>query len=127
MPWNVSGIVKQRKGFLEELESGYYTMKECCERYGISRQAGYKVLGKYREYGEAGLVENSRAPHNHPNQTPVEMEEPLLLGSPGKRYKVVPVPQRKADTVAVAAGALLGVTASVLLSQLGKAARSLRR
>jgi transposase InsO family protein len=78
MPWNVSGIVKQRKGFLEALESGYYTMKECCERYGISRQAGYKVLGKYREYGEAGLVENSRAPHNHPNQTPVEMEEQIL-------------------------------------------------
>ena len=38
-------------------------MKECCEGYGISRQAGYKVRGKYREYGEAGLEENSRAPH----------------------------------------------------------------
>ena len=59
-----------------------------------------------------------------PEQSAVE---PLLPGPPGKRYKVVPVPQRKADTVAVAAGALLGITASVLASQLGKAARSLRR
>ena len=58
---------------------------------------------------------------------PVEEEEPLLLGPPGKRYKVVPVPQRKADTVAVAAGALLGVTASILVAQLGKATRLLRR
>ena len=55
------------------------------------------------------------------------LEEPLLPGPPGKRYKVVPVPQRKADTVAVAAGAVLGLTAAVLASQLGKAARSLRR
>jgi len=54
-------------------------------------------------------------------------EEPFLAGPAGKRYKVVPVPQRTADTVAVAAGALLGVTAAVLGSQLGKAARSLRR
>ncbi|MEU4288217.1 YihY/virulence factor BrkB family protein [Kribbella sp. NPDC026596] len=59
-----------------------------------------------------------------PEQSAVE---PLLPGPPGKRYKVVPVPQRKADTVAVAAGALLGITASVLASQIGKAARSLRR
>jgi membrane protein len=54
-------------------------------------------------------------------------EEPLLLGPPGKRFKVVPVPQRRADTVAVAAGAVLGLTAAVMASQLGKAARSLRR
>jgi membrane protein len=58
---------------------------------------------------------------------PEPVEEPLLLGPPGKRYKVVPVPQRTADTVAVAAGALLGVTASVLVAQLGRAARSFRR
>jgi membrane protein len=58
---------------------------------------------------------------------PEPAEEPLLLGPPGKRYKVVPVPQRKADSVAVAAGAVLGVTASVLAAQVGRAARSLRR
>jgi membrane protein len=55
------------------------------------------------------------------------LQEPLLPGPPGKRYKVVPVPQRKADTVAVAAGAVLGLTVSFLASQVGKAARSLRR
>ncbi|TCO43852.1 membrane protein [Kribbella antiqua] len=54
-------------------------------------------------------------------------DEPLLPGPPGKRYKVVPVPQRKADSVAVAAGALLGVTATVLAAQLARAARSVRR
>ncbi|MFI6828051.1 MULTISPECIES: YihY/virulence factor BrkB family protein [unclassified Kribbella] len=57
----------------------------------------------------------------------LSVEEPLLPGPPGKRYKVVPVPQRKADTVAVAAGAVLGITAMTLVSQLAKAARTLRR
>ncbi|TCM46661.1 YihY/virulence factor BrkB family protein [Kribbella sp. VKM Ac-2568] len=51
----------------------------------------------------------------------------LLPGPPGKKYKVVPIPARKADTVAVAAGALLGATATALLVQLGRATRSLRR
>jgi membrane protein len=51
----------------------------------------------------------------------------LLPGPPGKKYKVVPIPARKADTVAVAAGALLGATATALLVQLGRAARSLRK
>jgi transposase InsO family protein len=78
MPWNVSGIVEQRKRFLEELESGDYTMKECCERHGISRQAGYKLLDKQRVYGAAGLAEHSRAPHSHPNQTTAEIEEQIL-------------------------------------------------
>jgi membrane protein len=53
--------------------------------------------------------------------------EPLLLGPPGKRYKVVPVPQRKADTVAVAAGAVLGATVTTLAVQAVRAVRSVRR
>lgn len=76
-----------------------------------------------REAGTDGRLRIAEAPLP-PGQS---LEEPLLPGPPGKRYKVVPVPQRKADTVAVAAGALLGITASVLATQLGKAARSLRR
>ncbi|GAA3587575.1 YihY/virulence factor BrkB family protein [Kribbella ginsengisoli] len=51
----------------------------------------------------------------------------LLPGPPGKRYKVVPIPARKADTVAVAAGAVLGVTATAIAVQLARATRSLKR
>ncbi|MDX2967612.1 YihY/virulence factor BrkB family protein [Kribbella solani] len=54
-------------------------------------------------------------------------EEPLLLGPPGKRYKVVPIPERKADTVAVAAGAVLGATLTTLAVGAVRAARSVRR
>jgi membrane protein len=54
-------------------------------------------------------------------------EEPLLLGPPGKRYKVVPIPQRRADTVAVAAGAVLGATLTTVAVQAARAVRSIRR
>ncbi|MGW6278223.1 YihY/virulence factor BrkB family protein [Kribbella sp. NPDC055071] len=74
---------------------------------------------------EAELDAQARVEAAEPVPEPVD--EPLLLGPPGKRFKVVPVPQRKADTVAVAAGAVLGLTAAIMASQLGKAARSLRR
>jgi membrane protein len=53
--------------------------------------------------------------------------EPLLLGPPGRRYKVVPVPQRKADTVAVAAGAVLGASLTTMAVQFARAVRSVRR
>jgi membrane protein len=54
-------------------------------------------------------------------------EEPLLLGPPGKRYKVVPIPQKRADTVAVAAGAVLGATLTTVAVQAARAVRSIRR
>jgi membrane protein len=54
-------------------------------------------------------------------------ERPVRSGPPDTRYKIVPVPQRKADTVAVAAGALLGVTVTALVVQAGRAVRSFRR
>ncbi len=57
----------------------------------------------------------------------MSVEEPLLLGPPGKRYKVVPIPQKKADTVAVTAGAVIGVAATTIAVQLAKAVRSTRR
>ncbi|MGW7684268.1 YihY/virulence factor BrkB family protein [Kribbella sp. NPDC054772] len=54
-------------------------------------------------------------------------QEPLLLGPPGKRYKVIPIPERKADTVAVAAGAVLGATLTTLAVQTVRAVRAVRR
>jgi membrane protein len=67
-----------------------------------------------------------RAESAEPVSEPAAVE-PLLLGPPGKRYKVVPIPERKADTVAVAAGAVLGVTVTTLALQGLRALRSIRR
>ncbi|HEY4571633.1 MAG TPA: YihY/virulence factor BrkB family protein [Kribbella sp.] len=75
----------------------------------------------------AEVSENRLRLSEEPLPPAQSVEEPLLPGPPGKRFKVVPVPQRKADTVAVAAGAVLGATLTTLAVQAGRAARSLRR
>jgi membrane protein len=51
----------------------------------------------------------------------------LPPGLAGKKFKVIPIPERKADTVAVAAGAVLGATAAAIAVQLTRAVRSFRR
>ena len=78
MPWKVSGVVEQRAQFVSEYESGEWTMTELCRIYGISRPSGYAVLGRYGRQGAAGLQECSRAPWQHPNQTPAEIEAAVL-------------------------------------------------
>ncbi|MFC9694818.1 YihY/virulence factor BrkB family protein [Kribbella sp. NPDC056951] len=83
-----------------------------------TKEAGLDAIA--RETDEAARLRIAEAP------LPA-FEEPLLLGPPGKRYKVVPIPQKKADTVAVAAGAVLGMAATTIALQLVKAARSVRR
>src|SRR5271167_4290919 len=78
MPWKVSGVVERRKQFLAEYQSGQETMTDLCRAYGISRPTGYEVLRRYREGGELGLEEQSRAPRRHPNQTPTKIEQQVL-------------------------------------------------
>jgi transposase InsO family protein len=56
--------------FVVEHLSGEWTMSDLCDRYGISRQTGYKWAGRYREEGASGLVERSRAAKVHGRATP---------------------------------------------------------
>ena len=67
MPWKETCAMNERLGFVCEVERGERTMSELCRVFGISRKTGYKWLERYRELGEAGLEELSRAPHHHPN------------------------------------------------------------
>ena len=53
-------------------------MRELCQRFGISRKTGYKVLAKHAEHGLSGLKDGSRAPRSHPNQTEPEVEGVIL-------------------------------------------------
>ncbi|MEV5963314.1 YihY/virulence factor BrkB family protein [Kribbella sp. NPDC051952] len=85
-----------------------------------TKEAGLDAQARVTPEGRLRIAEEPLPPEQ-------SVEEPLLPGPPGKRYKVIPVPQRRADTVAVAAGAVIGLTAAFMASQLGKAARSFRR
>src|SRR6201993_5571077 len=53
-------------------------MGELCNGSGISRETGYVVLRRFRQYGLKGLEELDRAPLRHPNQTGAEVERAVL-------------------------------------------------
>lgn len=78
MPWRVSGVVEQRKRFVQEYESGLWKLAELCRIYEISRPTGYKWLDRYQQEDEEGLWDRSRAPLRHPNQTPAWIEERII-------------------------------------------------
>jgi transposase InsO family protein len=64
---------------VEDFESGQWSMTELCERYGVTRPTGYRWVHRFREEGEAGMAERSRAAHARPNRTPSSIEERILV------------------------------------------------
>lgn len=78
MPWQETDPVDQRRKFVKDLASGLWTMSELCDRYGISRKTGYKLVHRVEEEGSEGLEDRSRAPHSCPHRTPSELEELVL-------------------------------------------------
>lgn len=63
MPWKETCIMDERMEFVAACLSGEDTMTALCERHGISRKTGYKLLGRYRVEGPSGVEERSRRPH----------------------------------------------------------------
>jgi transposase InsO family protein len=68
MPWQETSPVEERERFIADHRLDLYTMRELCERYGISRKSGYKWLERYQEGGRAALRDRSRAPHHCPHR-----------------------------------------------------------
>jgi putative transposase len=78
MPWKASSVVDERTRFVLERERGLHTMTELCEMYDITRETGYHWLRRYQQGGLESLQDRNRAPRQHPNQTPEEIEEAVL-------------------------------------------------
>jgi putative transposase len=78
MPWLETNPVLERHHFVQDLDSGHWTMTELCVRYGISRVTGYKWLDRYRQIGVGALCDHSRAPRSCPHQTPEDLVRLIL-------------------------------------------------
>lgn len=78
MPWTQTDPVTERQKFVKLVLKGQVTMVAACREFGISRKTGYKILARHAEHGMAGLVDASRAPKAHPNQTRPEVEAAVL-------------------------------------------------
>src|SRR5687767_3168611 len=78
MPWKETCPMEQRKAFIRSWLTRQYTMVELCDAFEIAPKTGYKWIARFKELGEAGLVEHSRARHFHPNATPRKILDLLL-------------------------------------------------
>lgn len=54
------------------------SVADAAQRHGVARSCAYKWVNRYRQYGEAGLEENSRAPEHSPNRIAQELVDELV-------------------------------------------------
>jgi putative transposase len=78
MAWKTRTAVESRKVFIEDWQAGEKNFAELCREYGISRQSGYKWVGRFQEQGVQGLEELSRVPHSSPQTMSPEVRERIL-------------------------------------------------
>jgi len=78
MPWKETCAMEQRILFVLEAVSEDCVMSELCERFGISRTAGYKWRDRFRSEGIDGLKDRARAPLQHGRARPRDLVEQVL-------------------------------------------------
>lgn len=82
MPWKDERPMDAKLRFIQayyrEVLSRQKTMAELCGEYQIARKTGYKLIGRHRQAGLAGLVEQSRAPHGGSHWYDPEVIERVL-------------------------------------------------
>jgi len=80
MPWKAKSVMQQRLQFVIEARQEEETIRELCERHGISRETGYKWLRRY-ESGDnvEALKDRSRRPQHSPRRTSGELEQQVLV------------------------------------------------
>lgn len=69
MPWKSVDMMTLREEFIGLASQEGANISLLCERFGISRKTGYKLLARVAEEGRAGLVDRSRRPLQSPGRT----------------------------------------------------------
>lgn len=78
MPWSEVSIMEQREEFVGLASQPDSNIRLLCRRFGVSPTTGYELLGRYRERGRGGLVDQSRRPDHSPRRCPQVIEEAVL-------------------------------------------------
>jgi len=66
MGWTETCAVEERMRFMLAVERQEEPFAALCRQFGVSRKTGYKWLERYEAAGVDGLIDRSRAPHDHP-------------------------------------------------------------
>lgn len=75
MPWR--SPMSAKEALIWDVNSGM-RVAAAAELHGVKRSCAYKWVGRFRELGEAGLKELSRAPELSPNRTSQALVDELL-------------------------------------------------
>ena len=78
MPWEVTGPVRERERFIAAYLTGFYTITELAERFGMSWQKLHKWLARHNVDGMKGLVDRSRAPLHIPHRITDAVAEQII-------------------------------------------------
>jgi transposase InsO family protein len=78
MAWKEETIMSQKIAFIQAISEGKKPFNQICDDFGISRQAGYKTLKRYKAKGEEGLLSLSRRPLSSPKKISLEIEEKII-------------------------------------------------
>ena len=78
MPWNETSPVFEKALFVSEWFKNEVTKCELCERFGVSRKAGYELMARWRSEGDAAFAGRSRAPRNSPNAVSPEVRKAII-------------------------------------------------
>src|SRR5680860_257105 len=78
MVWKAKTKMEQKVEFIHEWLTQKYTITELCRSFSISRPTAYKLISRYEKMGLSGLIEQERAPINHPNRTDHKVEDSIL-------------------------------------------------
>jgi putative transposase len=70
MPWQARSLMDERVQFITDYQRQVFTMTALCERYGISRKTGYKLIARYDTDGVSGLYVRPSRPDHSPQATP---------------------------------------------------------
>jgi len=78
MPWRELSVMEQREEFVRLAKLSGANVSRLCERFGISRDTGHRLLRRYAEEGAAGLADRSRRPVTSPLRTETATETEVL-------------------------------------------------
>lgn len=78
MPWQPRNPMDIKREFVALALQEGANRRELCRRFGIGPKAGYALLARYAQEGDAAFTERSRRPHGSPMKTAAELEGALL-------------------------------------------------
>ena len=85
MPWKELKPMQEKLLFVADYLREVASFSSLCQRYGISRKTGYKLVERYNREGMEGLEERSRRPHSQPSQVPHAIGQAIIeLRRPGR-------------------------------------------